>query len=51
VLILSLREALDKVILEHVIGTSLVSPEEKSAMIERHKRIIGVVRHILSEEG
>ncbi|KAL7456499.1 hypothetical protein ACHAWC_007988 [Mediolabrus comicus] len=51
VLILSLREALDKVILEHVIGTSLVSPEEKSAMIERHKRIIGVVRQILSEEG
>lgn len=49
VLILSLREALDKVILEHVIGTSLVSPE--ATMTERHRHIIGVVRQILSEEG
>ena len=50
VLILSLREALDKVILEHVVET-FASPEEKSAMMERHRRIIGVLRQILSEEG
>jgi len=50
VLILSLRELLDKVILEHVVET-FSSPEEKSKMIERHKGIIEVVRRVLSDEG
>lgn len=50
VLIMSLRDALDKVILEHVVET-FASSEEKSSMIQRHKQIIAVVRQILSEEG
>ena len=50
VLVLSLRELLDKVILEHVVET-FSSPEEKSKMIERHKQIIEVVRRVLSDEG
>jgi hypothetical protein len=50
VLILSLRERLDKIILEHVLET-FASPEEKSKMSERHKSVIKVVRKLLSEEG
>lgn len=50
VLILSLRDVLDRVILEHVVET-FASSEEKSTMMKRHKRIIEVVRQILSEEG
>jgi hypothetical protein len=50
VLILSLRERLDKIILEHVLET-FASPEEKSKMSERHKSVIEVVRKLLSEEG
>ncbi|KAK1733976.1 ATP-dependent RNA helicase [Skeletonema marinoi] len=50
VLILSLRDALDKVIIEHVVET-FASSEEKSTMMKRHKGIIEVVRQILSEEG
>eukprot|EP00986_Skeletonema_menzelii_P013094 scaffold7435_cov74-Skeletonema_menzelii.AAC.10 len=50
VLILSLRDALDKVILEHVVET-FASSEEKLSMMKRHKQIIEVVRQILSEEG
>jgi len=49
-LILSLRSLLDEVILEHVVET-FSPPEEKSKMVERHKRIIGVVRRILADEG
>ena len=50
VLILSLRDALDKVILEHVVET-FASSEEKSTVMKRHKQIIEVVRQILSDEG
>ena len=50
VLILTLRELLDRVILEHVVETFL-SPEDKTKMIDRHSRIIKVVRMILSDEG
>ena len=50
VLIMSLRDVLDKVIIEHVVET-FASSEEKSTMMERHKQIIEVVRKILSEEG
>ena len=50
VLILCLRERLDKVILEHVLETCS-SSEEKSKMINRHKCVIQVVRKLLSEEG
>ncbi|KAL7438158.1 hypothetical protein ACHAXM_008046 [Skeletonema potamos] len=50
VLILSLRDVLDKVILEHVVET-FASSEAKSTMMKRHKRIIEVVRQILCEEG
>ncbi|KAL7537502.1 hypothetical protein ACHAXR_007857 [Thalassiosira sp. AJA248-18] len=48
VLILSLRELLDKVILEHVVET-FSSPEEKLKMVESHKRIIKVVRRVLQD--
>ena len=50
ILILSLRELLDDVILEHVVET-FASPEDKARMFQRHKRIIQVVRMILSDEG
>lgn len=50
VLIMSLRELLDRVILEHVVET-FASSVEKAKMVERHKRIIEVVRMILSDEG
>ena len=50
VLILSLRERLDKIILEHVLDTC-ASPAEKSKMSERHNSVIQVVRKLLSEEG
>jgi len=50
ILILALREALDEVVLEHVLETSC-SPEKKEAMMERHKAVIQVVRKLLSEEG
>jgi len=50
VLLLSLREILDGIILEHVVET-FSSSEEKSRMVERHKRIIGVLRKVLSDEG
>jgi hypothetical protein len=50
VLILSLRDVLDKVILEHVVET-FASSEAKSTMMKRHKRNIEVVRQILCEEG
>jgi len=50
VLILTLRELLDRVILEHVVET-FSSPEDKTKMIDCHSRIIKVVRMILSDEG
>ena len=50
VLILTLRELLDRVILEHVVET-FSSLEDKTKMIDRHSRIIKVVRMILSDEG
>jgi len=50
VLILSLRELLDHMILEHVVET-FSCPEEKAKMIDRHRRIIGVVRMLLADEG
>merc|ERR1712032_148977 len=51
VLILALRERLDKIILEYVLGTCSNSPEEKLKMSERHKSVIKVVRKLLSEES
>lgn len=50
VLILSLRNLVDRVILEHVKETCC-SHEQKLTMIDRHKRIIGVLRKLLAEEG
>ncbi|KAL7548858.1 hypothetical protein ACHAWF_012127 [Thalassiosira exigua] len=50
VLILTLRELLDRVIVEHVVET-FSPPDEKTIMIERHRRIIAVVRKVLSDEG
>lgn len=50
VLLLSLREALDKVVLDHVLETN-ASAERKSDMMERHRAIIQVVRKLLAEEG
>lgn len=50
ILILSLRELLDTVILDRVVDTSS-PPEEKSKMVDRHKRIIEVVCRVLADEG
>jgi HrpA-like RNA helicase len=50
VLILALRETLDKVILEHILETAS-SKESKEAMRERHQAVIQVVRRLLSDEG
>jgi len=50
VLLLSLRETLDSVVLEHVVET-FSSQEEKSKMVERHNKVIEVVRNVLSDEG
>lgn len=50
VLIISLRDLLDEVILEHVVET-FSSSEEKAKMVDRHKKIIEVVRRVLSDEG
>jgi len=50
ILILSIRELLDNIILEHVVET-FSSLEEKSKMIARHKSIIDVVRKLLADEG
>lgn len=49
VLILSLREALDKVVVDHILETT-ASVERKRAMMERHKAIIQVVRQLLADE-
>ena len=49
-LILSLRELLDEVILERVVGMTS-SPEERSRLVDRHKRIIEVVRKVLADES
>ncbi|KAG7355003.1 ATP-dependent helicase HrpA [Nitzschia inconspicua] len=49
-LILSLRQALEKVVLDHILETN-ASAERKLAMMERHKAIIQVVRQLLAEEG
>mmetsp|Transcript_27571 Transcript_27571/g.31698 ORF Transcript_27571/g.31698 Transcript_27571/m.31698 type:complete len:261 (+) Transcript_27571:1-783(+) len=51
VLIVSLKERLDKIILEQVLETCAGSPEEKSKMSERHKNVIEVVRKLLSDES
>ena len=45
-LILSLRELLDEVILERVVGMTS-SPEERSNLVDRRKIIIEVVRKVL----
>ena len=50
VLILSLRELLDQVILENITFASAGS-EEKAKMTERHREVIQVVRMILADEG
>lgn len=50
ILIMSLRELLDKVILEHVVET-FSSLEERAKMAERHRKIIDVVRKVLADEG
>ena len=50
VLILSLRDLLDQVILENMTFASSFSEEEKARTIERHRRVIQVVRMILSDE-
>ncbi|KAL9186787.1 hypothetical protein ACHAXT_010507 [Thalassiosira profunda] len=50
VLILSLRELLDEVILEHVVET-FAPLEEKAAMVERHKTIVSVIHKVLADEG
>jgi len=50
VLILAVRDLLDNLILEHVMET-FSSSEEKCNMVERHNRIIEVVRKLLAEEG
>jgi HrpA-like RNA helicase len=49
VLIFSLREALDKVIVEHIQEVNACR-EQKQVMMERHKAIVQVVRKLLSEE-
>jgi hypothetical protein len=49
VLIFSLRDALDKVIVEHIQEVNACR-EQKQVMMERHKAIVQVVRKLLSEE-
>ena len=50
VLILSLRDLLDQVILENMTFASSGSEEEKAKTIERHRKVIQVVRMILADE-
>jgi len=50
ILVLSLRELLDKMILEHVVEKD-PCPLKKGKMDKRRNRIIGVVRRILADEG
>lgn len=50
VLIISLRTLLDDLILEHVQETFLPD-DEKTEMVNRHKRIISVVRKLISDEA
>ena len=50
ILVLSLRELLDKMILEHVVE-KVSCPVKKATMGECHKRIIGVVRNILADKS
>ena len=49
-LILSLRELLNEVILERVVEMTS-SPEERSHLVHRHKRIIENVRKVLADES
>jgi hypothetical protein len=50
VLILSLRTVMDALILEHV-QESYLQKEEKIQMSNRHRRIIDVVRKLISDEA
>ena len=50
ILVLSLRELLDKMILDHVVE-KVSCPVKKATMGECRKRIIGVVRSILADES
>ena len=50
ILLLSLRELLDKMILEHVVE-KVLCPIMKGKIEERHRSIVEVVRNILSDEG
>ncbi len=50
ILVLSLRELLDNMILEHVVE-KVSCPVKKATMGECRKRIIGVVRNILADKS
>ncbi len=51
VLILALREKLDGMILEHVLKSSAKNNPGSEGSLEDHRRIIQVVRKLLSDEG
>ncbi|VEU35303.1 unnamed protein product [Pseudo-nitzschia multistriata] len=52
VLLLALREKLDRMVLEHVVSESgACGPDERAAMEERHRSVVAVVRKLLAEEG
>ena len=51
ILVLSLRELLDKMILEHDVVEKVSCPVKKATMGECRKRIFEVVRSILADES